>query len=166
MRPGEAARHLQRMHETQLVARESIIAWYTLYRHKLPSMSPERSELDLIRTVALWMRLTDRGGVPEFPYEYRSTLSFPEVISAQTNPRRPNPSLPIGGLLLLGGLIAFFVHGDWALLLLAAGAVVLYLGYKSEGGASNPYLMIPGSTLYTQEGKRVLEWASLHHADD
>jgi hypothetical protein len=160
----ESMEHLQHMHTTQTVSRESIIAWYTFYRDKLPTMNPDRSEVDLIRTVALWMQLTDQGGAPRFPWDYQSTLSFPEMLQAQTNPGKPSPVLPIAVLLLLGGLVAFFVSKDWALPLLLGGIAALYFGYKLQGGATNAGLMVPRSTLYEQEGRRVVEWAASHSA--
>lgn len=158
----ESLAHLQHMHAAQAVSRESIIAWYTFYGDKLPTMNPERSEVNLIRTVALWMRLTDQGGAPGFPWDYRSTLSLPEVLRAQTNPGKPSPMLPLGVLLLLGGVVAFFVSNDWALPLLLGGVAALYFGYKQQGGATNAGLMVPGSTLYEQEGRRVVEWVMFH----
>ena len=160
----ESLVHLQHMHATQTVSRESIIAWYTFYRDKLPTMNPERSEIDLIRTIALWMRLTGQGGAPGFPWNYRSALSFPEVLRAHTNPGKPSLALPLGVLLLLGGLVAFFVSKNWALPLLLGGVATLYFGYKLQGGATNAGLMVPGSTLYEQEGRRVVEWAASHGA--
>ena len=162
MSPEDAASQLQRMHTTRTVSREAIIAWYTFYRDELPSMYPARSEVDLIRTAALWMRLTDRGGLPGFPWDYHSAFSFQKVLNAQANPSKPNPAAPLGASLVLGGLGAFFVSRVWAVSLLIAGASVLYFGYKGQGGATNPGLMVPGSPLYEQEGRRVVEWAQSH----
>jgi hypothetical protein len=76
----EALQEIQRMHATETVRRESIIAWYRWFHRRVPRdfpvMVPERSEGDLVMTAALWMTLSDVGGDPPFPYDYRSELNL------------------------------------------------------------------------------------------
>ncbi len=149
---------IQRMHETRTISNDAIIAWYRFYAHKLPQMYPERSDVDLIRTIALWMGLTDRGGAPGFPSQYRSALSFPSI--DPTRPAKPRIAWLVGnGASLIGVILLLFI---WkiALVLIMGGQVVNYAGYRAAGGPSNPDLMTEGTTLYEKEGRRVLEWAS------
>jgi hypothetical protein len=158
MDKAAALARIQRMHETQIVTNDAIIAWYEFYADKLPKMHPERSDVDLIRTIALWMDLTDRGGSPEFPYEYRSALSFPSIDSTRPPKTRIIPLLGNGTSLV--GILLLFFYWKLALMLIVGGQVVDYIAYRVAGGAANPDLMTPGTTLYEKQGKRVLDWAS------
>lgn len=149
---------IQRMHETRTVTNDAIIAWYYFYNHKLPRMHPERSDIDLIRTIALWMKLTDRGGAPGFPFQYRSALSFPSI--DPTRPAKPRIAWLIGNGISLIGVILLLFNWKIALVIIIGGQGINYLGYRVAGGSSNPDLMTEGNTLYENEGKRVIEWAS------
>ena len=68
---------IQRMHQSKSVRRESLIGWYRWYSHfahnrrVFPVLDPERSAADLLEVASLWMRLTDRGGEPGFPFKYQ-----------------------------------------------------------------------------------------------
>lgn len=154
----QAAQEIRRMHESQTVHRESIIAWYRFYGHKLPRRYPERSDSDLIQTVALWMELTDRGGSPEFPYDYKSDLNFSTINPAE--PARGNRTWLLSVIAIVAGVVTLFFSWKIGLGLIVGGSIVNYLGYKLAGGPSNPQLMKEGSALYEKEGKRVLEWAA------
>ena len=120
----QALQHIQRMHETETVRRESIIGWYCFYAKKLPSMQLERSDVDLSRTIALWMELTDRGGSPGFPHDYKSALSFPTISAAE--PANPNKMWLFGAVSFVAGIVILFFnwkiglgrhavgHGHWS----------------------------------------------------
>jgi len=156
MDEDSALHEIQRMHEAKTVRRESIIGWYYWYADKLPRMHPERSVVDLVRTGALWMELTDRGGKPGFPYEYRSELDLSVMESPL--PTKPSWAYRVGLLLILAGLIGLFVRPLAAAGLIVLGPVVWWVGYQLSGGPTNPDLLKEGSTLYRKEGRRVLEW--------
>jgi hypothetical protein len=66
---------IQRTHETHVVTNKGITAWYYFYAHQLPKRHPEGSDADLIRSAALSMELTERGGSPAFASEYKSESS-------------------------------------------------------------------------------------------
>lgn len=149
---------IQRMHQTRTVMNEAITAWYYFYAHQLPKMRPDRSDVDLIRTAALWMELTDRGGSPSFPYEYKSELSFPSISPAESP--SPNVTWLLGVISVAVGIIALFFNWRVGLALIIAGPIIHVVGYKITGGPTNPNLMKEGTTLYEKEGRRVIEWAS------
>jgi len=159
----EASELIERMHAEETVRNDSIIAWYRFYERHLPTMHPERSDVDLMRTVALWMELTDKGGSPGFPYEYRSEFQFPAV--------NPNiePRTNIGwflGIAVIGcGIVAIFFNWKISLALVALGTIVQYVGYRLNGGPANADLMKEGTKLYEREGRRVIEWSEQHRAD-
>lgn len=148
---------IQRMHTEKTVRRESIVGWYRFYARKLPRMHPERSDVDLIRTVALWMQLTDRGGSPGFPYEYKCEVRFP-TIDPKGVPRA-SVTWPLGVAAIIIGIIVLFFNWKIGLALVVAGPMLQYIGYRLRGGPANPDLMKEGTTLYEREGRRVLEWA-------
>jgi hypothetical protein len=166
MHGHQALQEIQRMHETETVRRESIIAWYRWYSqfpsNRLPRMYPERSDVDLIRTIALWMELTDRGGNPGFPYEYKCALGFPEINPTQL--AKGSRGWVVGALAFLAGIVVVFFDWRIGLTIIIGGGVINYVSYKLAGGAANPDLMKVGSSLYETEGKRVLEWAARHGA--
>ena len=93
------------MHETQTVRRESIIAWYRWYSvlHRFPTMHPERSDVDLLRTIALWMELTDRGGSPGFPHDYKTDITF--STSAPLQSAKQNIASILGFVGMVGAVI-------------------------------------------------------------
>lgn len=157
MNRAEALQEIQRMHEHRTVRPESIVAWYRFYSNKLPRMYPERSDVDLIRTAALWMELTDRGGSPGFPFDYRSELNFSTV--GPTRTPRGNRFWVFGVSVMIAGLVTLFFAWKIAIVMLVAGVIIHYLGYRLSGGPANPDLMTEGTTLYEQEGRRVMEWA-------
>jgi hypothetical protein len=145
------------MHEDRTVRRESIVAWYRFYSRKLPRMYPERSDVDLVRTIALWMELTDKGGRPGFPFDYRSDLEFSTVDVA----REPRGSVLwlVGEVVLGAGVIALFFSWKVGLVLVLSGVLIEYAAYRVRGGATNSDLLTEGTTLYEREGRRVIEWA-------
>lgn len=57
-------------------------------------------------------------------------------------PDTPGPSLafPFGVLLILGGLVALLFKPGIGVVLIVVGIIVLYAGYKAQGGAANPNL--------------------------
>lgn len=146
------------MHETHTVTNEAITAWYYFYTHQLPKMRPDRSEVDLIRTAALWMELTDRGGSPVFPYEYKSELSFPSINPAELSPQ--NVTWMLGVISAAAGIVALFFNWRVGMALIVAGPIIHVVGYKISGGPTNPDLMKEGTTLYRKEGMRVVKWAT------
>lgn len=158
---------LQRMHEEETVRRESIIAWYRWYSqfpsNRLARMYPERSDVDLIRTIALWMDLTDRGGEPGFPYDYRSALDFGSI--QRTATATPSTMGLVGLIAIALGIVVLFFNWKLGVALVIVGSITNYVGYRLGGGATNPTLMKEGSPLYEREGKRVLEWARDHSSD-
>ena len=164
MEPSEALSEIQRMHETKTVRRESIIGWYYWYARKLPKMRPERSIVDLVRTAALWMELTDRGGQPGFPYDYRSELDLSTIEAAL--PAKPNWgarwAVRLEGLLLIAGVIALFIKPLLGVGLIVIVPVVWWIAYQLSGGPTNPDLLRGDTTLFRREGKRVLEWSRQH----
>jgi hypothetical protein len=151
MDKAEALTEIQRMHEKKTVQPKSIIAWYYFYSHKLPIMRPERSTVDLVRTAALWMELTDRGGSPGFPYDYRSELRVTHADSPDAG--KPNHGFRLGVGLILLGLIALFVKPLVGILLIVAGPVMWYVSYRLGGAAAHPELLLGN------ECQRVLEWS-------
>lgn len=153
-----ALQKIERMHKSETVRRESIIAWYRFYATQLPPMHPERSDVDLIRTIALWMELTDRGGSPAFPYEYKTDIQFPTINVAE--PAVPNVAWLLGVLAIVAGLVTLFLNWKIGLALMLSGPIMQIVGYKLAGGSANPNLMKQGSSLYEKEGKRVLEWVA------
>lgn len=149
---------IQRMHETRTVANEAIIAWYYFYAHQLPKMHPERSDVDLMRTGALWMELTDGGASYGFPYQYKSALRFPSISPSESSP--PNVTWLLGVICIVAGIIALYFNWRVGLALIVAGPIIHFVGYKLVGGPTNPNLMKEGTTLYEKEGKRVVEWTT------
>lgn len=148
------------MHADRTVRRESIVAWYRWYSRNLPRMHPERSDVDLIRTAALWMQLTDRGGSPGFPFDYGSELSFPDIDPAST--RRASPWWLLGVLTVGAGVILLFFTWKLGLALVAAGELAQCIGYWLCGGPTNPELMTHGANFYERGGRRVIDWAAEH----
>lgn len=151
MNKEEALRLMQEMYDKQAISRESIIAWYTVYSHKLPRMHPERSEIDLIRTIALWMEVTNRGGTPSFPYNFKSEIQI-NLTSMNSGTTKERSNIWASGMVLLVvGFLAMFYQLLLGIGLVVSGGVLLYIGYKMAGGATNP-------ELWRNEVKRVLEW--------
>lgn len=150
MDKDEGLREIQRMHETETIRPESIIGWYHWYSDKLPRMHPERSKVDLVRTAALWMELTDRGGAPAFPYTYRSELG---VSGADAPVERHNYGWLLGAGLIALGIVVLFVKPLAGLILVLAGPLAWYIAYRLGGGSANPDLLL------SQECQRVLKWA-------
>jgi len=70
MTKAEAVAHLQQMHQTKKVTRDTIIAWYCFFEDKLPRCRPESSRAELLKTLQLWQDLTHRGGAPGLPSDY------------------------------------------------------------------------------------------------
>lgn len=157
MESQQALQEIQRMHETQTVRRESIIAWYSFYAKKLPTMQPQRSDVDLIRTIALWMKLTDSGGSPGFPYEYKSALAFPSINASA--PTAPSPAWLLSAVAVVAGIVTTYLNWKIGVALIVSGFLINYVAFRLNGGATNPDLMKEGSSLYEREGRRVLEWA-------
>jgi hypothetical protein len=149
-KPKSNFAHIQEMHERQLVTRESVINWYLFYANKLPKMTPERSDADLIRTIALWMELTDKGGSPEFPFDYKTDITIPKF-SAET--KKADPFFTVNLLLLISGLIAIFIKWKLGLGLIGLGILSMIVNYLFRGGSKNYE-----SVVATTDGQRVIEW--------
>jgi len=152
----QALKTIQHMHETRTITRESIIGWYYFYSHKLPKMFPERSEAGLIRTIALWMELTDKGGAPAFPHDYKSELNFSFDL---TSTPKLSIALPIGVLTSVAGIITLFFNIIIGIGLVVVGQIIIFIDYKLRGGSTNPDLLKENSLLFRKEGKRVIEWS-------
>ncbi len=146
------------MHETRCVTNESIVAWWTLARRHFPTMNldPEKHEVDLVRAAALWMRLTEQGRAPEFPFAYRSALRLPSL--GQQPTARPDSGFGLGLLLTFLALGALAVHRYAAVGLGVVAAVTFVLGYRRSGGAKNPGFLAEDGYLFRTEGRRVFEW--------
>ncbi len=165
----DALRQIERMHETQTVRRESIIGWYRWYSvfHKFPPMYPERSDVDLVRTIALWMELTDRGGSPGFPYEYKTDITFSTSTSSQSTKQSIASILGFVGMVgAVIGIAALFFNWKTGLAVILGSVLSNLTGYWVAGGSSNPSVMTPGTRSYRAEGKRVLEWVAKQGVDD
>ena len=152
----EALLAIQKMHETRAVTKESIVAWYCVYSLKLPRMKPERSESDLVRTVSLWMTLTDQGCSPKFPFDYRADIQLSTIPG--NDDTKHDVLWLISFLLIVGGLITSFFVWKLGVGIVIFGLFLQVLSYKLKGGAANPDLMVPGSLLYENEGRRVIDW--------
>lgn len=157
MNKEDALAEIQKMHETKKVTKESIIGWYSFYSHKLPKMKPERSDVDLIRTIALWMDLTDKGGRPPFPYDYKSKLNLESIDIS--SPAKSSKFFPLGILAFLIGIIVLFFNWRLGIIIILLGPAILFFGYKLEGGATNPNILKENSLLFRKEASRVLEWS-------
>lgn len=156
MHKKNALAEIQKMHEKKEVTRKSIIGWYSFYSHKLPKMKPERSDVDLIRTIALWMDLTDKGGTPPFPYDYKSKINLESIDI--NSPPKGSKLFPIGILTFLIGIILLFFNWRLGIIIMLIGPAILFIGYKLQGGATNPDILKEDSLLFRKEGKRVFNW--------
>jgi hypothetical protein len=142
--------HIREMHERQLVTRDSVINWYYFYADKLPKMAPERSDADLIRTIALWMELTDKGGSPGFPFEYKTDIIIPKFSIEE---KKIDPFFSVNVLLIIAGLISIFINLKVGIGLIAVGVLLMIVNYKIRG-ASRQFETV----VNTQDGQRVIGW--------
>jgi hypothetical protein len=142
--------HIREMHERQLVTKDSVINWYYFYADKLPKMTPEKSDADLIRTMALWMELTDKGGSPEFPYDYKTDILIPKFSIEE---RKIDPFFSINILLIIVGLVSIFINLKIGIGLIAVGVLLMIVNYKIRGASRNFETVVS-----TQDGQRVISW--------
>lgn len=149
----DAIGRIREMHDTQTVRQMSIIAWYYFYQDKLPKMTPERSLADLILTTALWMELTDKGGSPGFPYDYRSAL---ELESVDTSANPPSSLAWLCPLVILAGIVLLFFRILPGLVVVVTGAVMTYLASWVQSGTTKVQ-SVPKRDL-----ERVLTWSREH----
>ena len=156
MHKEDALAEIQKMHETKEVTRKSIIGWYSFYSHKLPKMKPERFDVDLIRAIALWMDLTDKGGRPPFPYDYKSKINLESI--DMNSPAKKSKLFPVGILTFLIGIILLFFNWRLGIIIMLIGPAILFIGYKLQGGATNPDILKENSLLFRKEGERVFNW--------
>jgi hypothetical protein len=156
MHKKDALAEIQKMHETKEVTRNSIIGWYSFYSHKLPKMKPERSDVDLVRTIALWMELTEKGGKPPFPYDYKSKINLESI--DMNSPVKGSKLFPIGILTFLIGTILLFFNWRLGGIIILIGPAILFIGYKLQGGATNPDILKENSLLFRKEGQHVFNW--------
>lgn len=118
-------------------------------------MTPERSGADLIRTIALWMELTDKGGAPAFPYDYHAHPDLKlDLIDLSLILRQVKRGL-FGVISMLTGLVLLFFNFVLGLGLLLLGPVIWVVGYTMQGGATN-------IDLFRKETERVLRWVQEH----
>lgn len=157
MNKAEAFKEIQKMHIDGIIRRESIIAWYIFYSHKLPRMQPERSVVDLIQTAALWMRLTDEGGQPGFPFQYKSNLRLPDP--TQINPKG-SPLWLLGTIFLLLSLPLILLNWKVAVIIALIGIVFHFIGYYVAGGSKNIDLLSRDTIIYRNVAKRVIDWSN------
>ena len=148
---------IQQMHETKTVTRDALIGWYGWYQSQLPPLKPVRSDTDLLLTLATWMDLTEKGGQPAFPYEYRTDLDFPTVDFDIAD--RPSLAWPLGALMVIGGLIILFFHLWMGLSLIAGGLLLHWLLYRSRGAATAVAMK---DERVRREVDRALEWVLTH----
>lgn len=152
----DAFEEIQRMHEDRCVRKESIYAWYTYHKNKLPKLKPERSEVDLVRAIAYWMNQADRGNGPPFPYDYSTNIQLDQI-----DPESPPKARLMGCapyIFLLCGLILLFFNWKYGIALLLGGLVLEILHYIYRGGSTNPELLKEGTTMYRNEGRKVFDW--------
>ena len=142
--------HIQEMHERQLVTRDSIINWYYFYANKLPKMKPERSNADLVRTIALWMELTDSGGAPGFPFDYKTDIKIPD---SSINRINVDPYFILNQLLMVTGIVTIFIRWKWGLGIIGFSILSFIVNYQLRGGPKNF-----DSVRLTNEGQRAIEW--------
>lgn len=134
MNRNDALAEMQTMHSSRLVTKQSIIGWYIFYCHKLPKMKPERSMADLVRTIALWMELTQKGGTPAFPYHYKTDI----FISAGTDKNgRPDPYFGISMLTLFVGIVILFIRPGIGLFTIGIAISTIIINYVTRGGSRN-----------------------------
>lgn len=148
---------IQRMHETKLVNRDALIGWYRWYQRQLPPLRPEQSNRDLLLTLATWMDLTEKGGRPAFPYDYRTDLDFSQV--ALDIADRPGLGWPIGAFILVVGLVLLFFRPWVGVGLVVLGVALQWILYKSRGGASSVAMKDPA---VRREVDRALRWVHEH----
>ena len=67
----------------------------------------------------------------------------------------PSPAPPVAFVLLLVGLVALFFKPSAGIGLMALGLLILFVGYKLQGGAANP-------NLYRDSEDVHREWMSVH----
>lgn len=154
MTKESAFKQIELMHEQKLITENSIIGWYYLYSHKLPKMKPERSLADVLRTIALWMELTDKGGLPGFPYDYQTDIKIP--IGAIKN-KRPNFIIEVSWILAIVGLLLLFFDLIFGLSSIFLGILLLIVNYNLAGGSKNI-----DSAIGLRSGRRVAEWIQIH----
>ena len=113
-------------------------------------MAPERSDADLIRTIALWMELTDKGGSPGFPFEYKTDIIIPKFSIEE---KKIDPFFSVNVLLIIAGLISIFINLKVGIGLIAVGVLLMIVNYKIRG-ASRQFETV----VNTQDGQRVIGW--------
>lgn len=150
MNKTDAIRNLQMMHESQTVTRDGIIAWYYFYSDKLPPMRPERSDLDLIRTIALWMRLTDQGASPGFPYDYAPDLRLGSVNVLRRRSHKLTFALEMTAL--AAGLALLFFGWRIGILFIIGGLTIPIVAYLLRHST-------PSSKLLQEYTIRAMQWS-------
>lgn len=154
MTKENAFKQIQLMHEQEHITENSIIGWYYFYSHKLPKMKPERSLADVLRTIALWMELTDNGGSPGFPYDYQTNIKIPiETIKA----KKLNFFVEVCWILVIVGLILLFFNIILGLSSISLGILLLIVNYNLSDGSKNIE-----SVIGLKSSKRVVEWIQAH----
>jgi len=150
----EADFEYKRMHESRTIRRASIIAWYRLYDHKLPDLKPCSSDAELIRTIALWMTLSDNGGKPGFPFDYASELQLDREYFVDSV--RPSRLWASSVFVFALGLIWLFIRWQLGLAVIALGIIINIMSYYITGGRSGPL------SLDREDAIRVTTWDATH----
>ncbi len=154
MTTENALKQIQLMHEQKLITKDSIIGWYSFYSNKLPKMKPGRSSADLVRTISLWMELTEKGGSPEFPYDYNTDINLSHV---PTKNEKPDILFGVNWLIIIIGLILLFFNFYFGLTSFFIGILFMIINYKFKGGSKNI-----DTVTRTKDGKKVIEWIQEH----
>lgn len=150
---------IQKMHNTKTVCRESIIGWYNIYSHKLPKMLPERSLMDTLMTMSLWMQLTDRGGSPGFPFEYKADFDLSLLDTKLESVKKGSFRLSgISILVTIGGIILIFIKPVGGIIITLFGIILDYYAFKKVGGANNLELLRPNEM---EQINRSIEWINV-----
>jgi hypothetical protein len=113
------------------------------------------------------MELTDRGGSPGFPYEYKADITFSTSTASQS--AKQNIASILGFVGMVGaviGIVALFFNWKTGVPVILGSVLSSFTGYWLAGGSSNPSVMTPGTRSYRAEGKRVLEWVAKQGVGD
>lgn len=147
---------IDKMNETKTVTASSVVAWYVIHSEQLKKyhiMMPERSVADNLRTMELWMRISENGGRDAFPFDYQADFDLAEI--EQVIDTKPETFRVIGWVITFIGFILMFSRGLWGGLLLFIGFMFEYISYKIRRNGKK-------GSLYIKEIKKAAKWIKEH----
>lgn len=151
---------IQKMNASETVTRDSIIGWYNFYKRKLRAMSPERSMFDTLYTIGVWMKLTDKGNSPGFPYSFKTDIDLSQIDQEQPKMKK------LGGLLNLlspfitiAGIVISFINILPGIIISVFGLSLVFVGYHLSGGRRNIDLYYKD----TDPVRRAFLWVQKQH---